>query len=64
MKKIILLLVLISNPALAQQKSTVQAQVESVIGALIVENVSLNAKIAELTKQIEDLKKVKEEPNK
>lgn len=61
MKKLILVICLISTPVFAQQKSQAQTQIESTIGALIVENVSLNLKVQELTKQIEDLKKVKVE---
>lgn len=62
MKKfLILTFLLFPIIALAQQKPTLQAQVEATLGATIVENLALKLKIEELSKQIEDLKKQVEE---
>lgn len=64
MKKLLLLLIFIPTLAHAQQKSIIQTQIETFIGASVVENLSLKIRIEEQDKQIEALKKQIEDSKK
>lgn len=59
MKKLILILCLISSACFAQD--TTQQRIETIIGKLIIENANLTSTIDNLNKQIADLKRKLEE---